>query len=313
MTISPRITLALGACALFAIAAAPKPSAVEGKKKVVFVAGGPSHGPGAHEHNGGCTLLANLLNEHLGESIEAVVYRNGWPSDPAAFDGADALVMFCDGGARHVAYKHREQVNALAARGVGIGAIHYAVEMTPGDSHKDLISWIGGAFEINYSVNPHWEASFTGFPKHPVARGLKPFATNDEWYFHMRFLEEMKGITPVLSAVPPESTMKRRDGPHSGNPIVRKAVAAKSPQHVCWVTEREDGGRGFGCTGAHFHKNWADDNFRMTVLNAITWIAKAEVPAGGVVTPTPSTEELVALHDENQRKRKPKARKTTTK
>jgi len=58
-----------------------------------------------------------------------------------------------------------------------------------------------------------------------------------------------------------------------------------------WVTERDDGGRGFGITGAHFHRNWGDDNFRRVVLNSILWIAKVEVPADGVKSSI-SAEEL---------------------
>ena len=85
--------------------------------------------------------------------------------------------------------------------------------------------------------------------------------------------------------------MKRGNGPHSGNPFVRKSVAAREKQHLAWVTERIDGGRGFGFTGAHFHKNWADDNFRKVVLNAIAWIAKVDVPKNGVSSKTP---EIVA-------------------
>jgi len=34
---------------------------------------------------------------------------------------------------------------------------------------------------------------------------------------------------------------------------------------------RTNGGRGFGITGAHFHKNWGDENFRRLVLNGILW------------------------------------------
>ena len=76
--------------------------------------------------------------------------------------------------------------------------------------------------------------------------------------------------------------MNRRDGPHEGNPAVREAVKRGEPQHVAWARERKDGGRGFGFTGAHFHKNWGDDNFRKVVLNAILWTAKVQVPRDGV-------------------------------
>ena len=78
--------------------------------------------------------------------------------------------------------------------------------------------------------------------------------------------------------------MKRSDGPHEGNPDVRAAVKRGEPQSTAWAREREGGGRGFGFTGAHFHKNWADDDFRKLVLNAILWTAKVEVPPEGVAS-----------------------------
>jgi hypothetical protein len=138
-------------------------------------------------------------------------------------------------------------------------------------------------------VNPHWLADFKTLPKHPVTNGVHPFSTNDEWYFHMRFRTDGKGtLTPILQAVPPESTMSRKDGPHEGNPTVRAEVAAGKSQTMSWAYVRPDGGRGFGFTGGHYHKNWGIDDQRKLVLNAIVWTAKGEVPADGVqshVTP----------------------------
>ena len=60
---------------------------------------------------------------------------------------------------------------------------------------------------------------------------------------------------------------------------------AGQAQHVCWVSENANGSRGFGFTGGHFHKNWQNDQFRRVVLNAIGWIAKADVPAEGIHPP----------------------------
>ena len=76
--------------------------------------------------------------------------------------------------------------------------------------------------------------------------------------------------------------MSRANGPHSGNPAVREAVAAKKPQTTAWAFERANGGRGFGFTGGHFHSGWGNDDQRKLVLNAIVWTAKGEVPADGV-------------------------------
>ena len=48
------------------------------------------------------------------------------------------------------------------------------------------------------------------------------------------------------------------------------------------LISRYTSGRGLGFTGAHYHKNWDNPNFRKFVLNAIFWTAKLDVPADGV-------------------------------
>lgn len=279
---------------------------LEDVKKVVYVAGRPSHPPRMHEHNAGALLAKKLLNTNHADKVLVATYLNGWPADPSAFQNADALVIQSDGGSNHPGYWHLRQIDYLRDQGVGVGMIHYAVEMTPGETNDTLIAATGGAFEINYSVNPHWDGAFEKLPDHPVAKGVKPFTIRDEWYFNMRFKKDMEGVSPILSAVPPQETMSRPDGHHSGNPEVRKMVEAKQPQHVCWVVDRPDGGRGFGFTGLHFHDNWANDDLRKTVLNAICWIAKVEIPENGIATPTPTKEELDANLDP---KPAPKAKK----
>jgi hypothetical protein len=113
----------------------------------------------------------------------------------------------------------------------------------------------------------------------------------------------MKSVQPILTAIPPESTMSRADGPHEGNPEVREAVKRGDPQHVAWARQRPDGGRGFGFTGAHFNKNWGNENFRKLVLNAIVWTAKMEVPAKGVACAV-SEEDLVKNLDPKGEKKK---------
>jgi type 1 glutamine amidotransferase len=276
---------------------------LEDKKKVVLVAGKPSHGWGSHEHNAGCLLLAKALRENM-PSVLPVVYRSGWPEDPTAFDNADSIVVYCDGGGGHPINRHLEAVDRLMERGVGLACIHYGVEVPKGKEGDRFLDWIGGYFETHKSVNPHWTLEQTVIGEHPIGRGVKPFAIEDEWYFNMRFRDGMKGVTPVLTAVPPESTISRPDGPHSGNPEVRELVKKKTPVHLAWAAERPGGGRGFGFTGGHTHWNWGHDDFRKLVLNAIVWISGAEVPAGGVPSRTPSREDLEANQDEPAPKRK---------
>lgn len=253
-------------------------------KKVLLIAGPPSHGPGAHEHNAGVLLLQKCLAGVPGLKTEVAL--NGFPKDPGTFNDVDAVLIYADGGVKHVALNDTNLAALRGAvdRGAGLALLHYAVEPTIAKGQKEFLEWIGGAFEIHWSVNPHWDAEFKQLPDHPVTRGVRPFTLRDEWYFHMRFVEAMRGVIPLLSAVPPASTMSRPDGPHSGNPHVRAAVAKGDPQVVAWGFERPNGGRGFGFTGGHFHQNWGQNDFRKLVLNAILWTAKLEVPAGGVVS-----------------------------
>jgi len=257
-------------------------------KRIVLVAGGASHGSGDHEHQAGCLLFQKCLNTVAG--VKAEVFT-GWPQDARAFDGAAAVVIYSDGGGGHpgVQGDRLQQLAAAVKQGTGFGCVHYAVEVPKDKGGSEWLDWIGGYFETDWSVNPFWTADFKQIPKHPVTRGIKPFSQVDEWYYHMRFQPGMKGVTPILSALPPADTLKRNDGPHENNPHVRAAVLErKEPQHVMWVYDRPDGGRGFGFTGGHSHKFWGNEDFRKVVLNAILWIAKVEVPQNGVqsqVTP----------------------------
>eukprot|EP00903_Cladosiphon_okamuranus_P003859 g3857.t1 len=254
------------------------------KRKIVFIAGKPSHGPGAHEHRAGSMLLADhLTKSQLG--FETTVVENGWPRDESVLDDADAIVVYADGGKKHPSFQHIDKLRALAAKGIGIAHIHYAVEIDKGAPGDAFLDTVGGYFEAGWSVNPHWEPSFT-MPDHPIANGIEDYSILDEWYYHMRFRENMDGITPILTALPPAETLSRKDGPHSGNPHVRREVLEeKKPQHVMWAYQRPadlGGGRAFGFTGGHFHQNWQNDNQRRIVLNAIAWISGADVPEEGV-------------------------------
>ncbi len=276
-------------------------------KKIVFIAGHASHGPMEHEHRAGCLLLQKCLADVPG--VVTQVFDNDWPTvmrdgkrvdNHAALEDADAIVIYSDGGRGHPALQAERLavLDRLTKRGVGLGLIHYATEPTKENGQKEFLEWVGGAFEVDWSVNPAWRAHFTSLPQHAVTRGVQPFNARDEWYFHLRFREGMAGVTPILTAVPPASTTTRPDGPHEGNPAMRAAVAQGTPQTVMWVSERSDGGgRGFGFTGGHFHVGWKNDDQRKVVLNAILWLANAEVPAGGVASTVTDADIMANLDD----------------
>jgi len=274
-------------------------------KRIVLIAGKPSHPPGMHEFRAGCLLLQKALASVPGITVQ--VYDGGWPSkvvdgarvdDNAALDNADAVLIFSDGGKGHPAIQadHVKVIDGVAARGAGLGFAHYGVEVPAGPPGEAMHRWVGGYYETNYSVNPMWKPAFDKFPNHPITRGVGPFATHDEWYFNMRWASEgAKGrMTPILVATPSDEVRK---GPYVSprGPYDHIIAASGRPETMMWVFERAGGGRSFGFTGGHTHANWGDPNQRRIMLNALLWIAKVDVPKGGVqdqITPADLTTNL---------------------
>jgi type 1 glutamine amidotransferase len=230
-------------------------------------------------------------------NVLTAFYLNGWPKDPTTFDNADSIVFYMNGGGGHAAIQadHLQQLEPLMKRGVGFVNLHYAVEVPKEKGGAEWLRWMGGYFETFWSVNPTWEADFTKMPEHPITRGVKPFRIRDEWYYNMRFAPS--NVTHILTAVPPDSTRAGKDDAHGGNEFVRNNKGR--PEHLAWAFERADGGRGFGFTGGHYHKNWGNEDFRRLVLNALLWSAKAEVPAGGVQSEI-SEDDLAQNWDEKK-------------
>lgn len=268
-------------------------------KEIIFLAGKKSHGYGAHEHRAGSMLLAKRLNAS-GLNVRASVVTDGALPQLRSGELPDAIVMYCDGLQGHLAVEHQATIQEWVDAGVGVSCLHFAVEVEPGAMGQTFLQWIGGYFEAGWSVNPHWTPEFSVFPEHPITNGVQPFSILDEWYYHMRFQPEMEGVTPILSAVPPLETLakRRRDNPgRVSNPTVLAEVTAGKAQVLAWAYERPNGGRGFGFTGGHFHKNWQQDDFRKTVLNAIAWTAHIEIPEEGVPSETPTDAELELNQD----------------
>jgi hypothetical protein len=270
-------------------------------KKIVLIAGRPSHGPGDHEFRAGCLLLKKCLDRVPG--ITSVVYSNGWVNQPDAFDGAAAVLIYADGGAGNPAIQgdHSKILGDLVAKGVGLGCAHYGVEIPSTNGGPQFLEWIGGYYEHLYSVNPMWSPEYKSFPDHPITRGVKPFSNRDEWYFNIRFQPDMKGITPILVSTPSD---KVRDGKYvyPAGPYEHIMKEKGRAETMMWAYERPDGGRGFGFTGGHTHANWGNENQLKVVANALLWIAKAEIPSDGVPTAV-SAEELKQNLDPKGRKK----------
>ena len=290
MTLSRRSFLAGGAA--LAAAALPRPVlAAPAKKKLVLLAGSPSHGPLEHEFNAGTRLIEKCLSQV--EGLELSFHTGGWPADEKVFDGADGILSYCDGGKGHPFLRgnHLEVIGKLMKQGVGLMCCHYSVEVPADIGSKEFQEGIGGRPEHKEPGKPLWSAEVKEVPTHPHTSGGKAFPVRREWYFNMRFRAELKGVTPILSAKPSDAV---REGPYvyPKGPYKHIQEAKGRAESMMWAVERADGGRGVGFTGGHFHKNWADDNYRKVVLNALFWICKMDIPKEGVASRV-TEEDLV--------------------
>ena len=301
--------------ALFLAAAASlKAVTPDGKKKLVLIAGKPSHPAGMHEFRAGTILLEKCLKSVPNLVVDR--HEMGWVSDEKTFADADAVVIYADGGGKHPAVVdgHLETLRGLVAKGVGFGCMHYGVEVVAGQAGKEFQEWLGGHYENAYSCNPIWDASYTQLPQHPITNGVQPFTTNDEWYIHMRFrpafghgdkpaMDGAAKFVPILVSAPSDAT---RDGPYvyPKGPYPHIQAEKGTPETMMWTVERTDGGRGFGFTGGHFHANWGNDNVRKAVLNALLWVTKVDVPEKGVESKV--TEEELGQNLDPKAAPKPK-------
>jgi hypothetical protein len=326
-----RHLLSLPLLAAFLLAVGPAPSAAEDKKermifdyegqkvakdvkRIVFIADiNPHGGRGNHEFLAAAIYLARTINANYPNAYATVHLvkppQVSWSKNLQNLDHADAIVVLLNHGGAVLNHGGDGALNPVLekamARGAGFMAIHYGVEVNKGKQGEAYLKWMGGYFEPFWSVNPWWTPDFKEIPTHETTRGVKPFSINDEWYYHMRFVEGDKGVTPILSAVAPVKTITdrwdgKKAGSHNGNDAVLEDVKAGKPQVMAWAYERPDKGRGFGFTGLHKHDNLANDNMRTLLLNGVAWVSKLEVPKEGIPSKTLTRDELEKLIDDGK-------------
>ncbi|MBN2316498.1 MAG: ThuA domain-containing protein, partial [Sedimentisphaerales bacterium] len=255
---------------IFTLSSCKRTPETKKTRKVAFIAGKPSHGEGTHEWEKYAELLKTSLEDAPDvEPLDIRIHYNGWPDNPADLDGADAVIFLTDGYKLHPLNEPGRiaKVHELAERGVGLAFLHYSVE-PPEGKEADFIKWMGGCYERGYSQNPINTVAVSPVKNdHPITRGCGGYVAEDEWYFDIRFRSDDPRVVHLMTGNLPPFDPKEKV--------------------LAWATTRDDGGRGFGFSGGHYLRNWHMEPFRKLVLNAILWVAKAEVPAGGVSSVKP--------------------------
>lgn len=276
-----RVPVALAAMLVLAALAG---CGARAQKKIVLVGGAPSEGSARHAYPDGMRLLESFLRsapEARGAQIET--YADGWPDDPAAFDGASTVVLYFDGLDKHplLDADRRRQFEDMMRRGVGLVALHQASTVPADDTAIDLQRWLGGARYGTFDRSTETVDVEVADPSHPSSRGVRGFRYRDEFYPTLRFADT--GVTPVLVGT---LHVQYRDGASVVEDLPEKTTLA-------WAYERAQGGRSFGFTGAHYLAALDQPMLRRTLLNAILWTARIEVPRAGASSSLPDAATRV--------------------
>ena len=287
-----RLSIALGLG--MAVAALAETEPQPERKRLVLIAGQKSHGPEGnriHDYPWSVRLLkATLENSSFRDQIEVVDHYNGWPTDSAVFEAADAIIVISDGRdgaigqeAPHLATPEAQaQVQRVLDGGGGLIAFHFAT-FAPDALSAKVLDWVGGYFDWETDGARAWYSNIETLtatvepttPTHPINNGVQPFSLHEEFYFDMRFAPEDPEWVPIWSV--------------SALPAQRDRGTT-----VAWAVERANGARGFATTCGHFYDNWKEEEFRKTMLNAVVWAVGLEVPDTGVESSFMSRTDIAA-------------------
>lgn len=236
--------------------------------KIILVAGPPSHDSGQHETFADCAVLRNLLLQTPG--VFPVIVRE-WPKNPAILNHARAIVFLADGVHEAGQYpaERLKQLKAACDAGAGLVAVHYALHH-PRAEGEQIMPYLGGYYDWDTSAKGHWTADFKPID-HPICRGVQLVEWEDGWHFNIRFVDGLKGVTPLLVSAAPD---KLRSTPDAKKTPGREEI-------LSWAYESPKGQRAFTFSGMHLHKDWAETNRRRFLVNGILWSAKIDPPSTG--------------------------------
>jgi type 1 glutamine amidotransferase len=255
--------------------------------KIVLISGlaSPKMKTGEHEYFAGCAVLMKLLKQTPG--IAPVLARDGWPKKPETLQSAKCVVLFLEGADIHTVIKgdRMNELNKLAESGVGIVHLHSSIDY-PKDFGERVRSWSGAVWEKGFSKRAHWVNEYSQFPEHAITRGVTPFKIDDGYLYKLRFVPELKGITPLLKTISPKEA---------------KIKQAPEESIVAWTYERQNGGRSFNFTGCHLHESLVMEGYRRFLINGILWAAGQEIPKEGAPVKI-EPEELKRYFDPKAKK-----------
>ncbi len=271
-----RIHLCLAA-ALLVVAApgcGPEEPADSGKTRLLLIGQGPDgHPAGTHEFLPGVRILNHCLRQFPDLEAMVVSADEPWSEGPSLLDSADGLVLFVSQGARWLS-NDADRLAAMqrfARKGGAMVVLHWGMGTVEAKNIAAFVKLFGGCHGGPDRKHDTLEVTARiPAPNHPVTRGMTDFTVHDEFYYRLKFVQPTSSIFPLVQA---DIEEKR--------------------ETVAWAWERGDGGRSFGFSGLHFHRNWRLEPYRRLAVQAVLWALRLPVPDRGIDLEVP--EELLDL------------------
>jgi len=218
------------------------------KRLVLLVQGPDGHPAETHEYVKGMEIIAKTLQDRADLEIITVNADEPWTDGPRQLADADAAVLYLAEGAKWL-QANAERQNAfeqLAARGGGLSCLHWAMGTRDPQYIDAFVKLFGGCHGGPDRKFQVVETTLT-----PASEGFaaknSAFSIEDEFYYALKFATDSP-VTPLW-----------------------RAMIDGNRETVAWTWQRPNGGRSFGFSGAHFHRNWERAEYRRLVRDGILW------------------------------------------
>ena len=228
------------------------------------------HPPQTHEYQAGLRRLQRTLSGQQGLEVRLVPADEPWTDGPELLDGADAVVVFLAEGAAWLS-RSPERLAAfqnLAKRGTGFTCLHWGMGTKQAEPIAAFASLFGGCHggpDRKYKV---LNTQLVPVASHPITRGILTTEVHDEFYYALKWPSGSSPPTPVA-----RGTIDDRE------------------ETIAWAWERPDGGRSFGFSGLHFHRNWEQSSYERLVTQGVLWTLQREIPSEGIRLVAPTNDD----------------------